>query len=119
MDDVLYSAATEIFLNKVETKIINSQGLKNEEVRYFGEIELIPSYDTKEKEVEVYHMMRFANFDFDAIKEEVGEVLKIVKDRYNAIDLPKNLGDINIIIDGDEVAKVFDYFADDMANHDM
>ena len=114
MDDVLYSAATEIFLNRVETKIVNSQGLKNEEVRYFGEIELIPSYDTKEKEVEVYHMMRFANFDFDAIKNEVGEVLKIVKDRYNAIDLPKNLGDINIIIDGSEVGEVFDYFSDDL-----
>lgn len=114
MDDVLYSAATEIFLNRVETKIINSQGLKNEEVRYFGEIELIPSYDTKEKEVEVYHMMRFANFDFDEIKGEVGEVLKVVKDRYNAIDLPKNLGDINIIIDGNEVGEVFDYFSDDL-----
>ena len=114
MDDVLYSAATEIFLNKVETKIINSQGLNNEEVRYFGEIELIPTYDTKEKEVEVYHMMRFANFDFDEIKAEVGEVLKVVKDRYNAIDLPKGLGDINVIIDGEEVGQVFDYFAEDL-----
>ena len=114
MDDVLYSAATEIFLNRVERHIFNSQGLDNREVRYFGEIELIPSYDTKEKEVEIYHMMRFSNFDFDEIKDGVKEVLNIVKDRYNAIDLPKGLDGTNIIIDGEEVGEVFDYFADDL-----
>ena len=114
MNDNLYSAATEIFLNKVDTHILNSQGLDVSETRYFGEIELIPSYDTKEKEVEIYHMLRFGDFDFDAIKNEVGEVLQMVKDRYNAIDLPKNLGDINIIIDGEEVGEVFDYFAEDL-----
>ena len=114
MDDVLYSAATEIFLNRVERHIFNSQGLDNKEVRYFGEIELIPSYNTKEKEVEIYHMMRFSNFDFDEIKNGVKEVLNIVKDRYNAIDLPKGLDGTNIIIDGEEVGEVFDYFADDL-----
>lgn len=114
MNDVLYSAATEIFLNRVETKIINSQGLKNKEVRYYGEIELIPSYDTKDKEVEVYHMMRFANYDFDEIKNEVGNTLKMVVDRFNAIDLPKGLEGINIIIDGNEVGQVFDYFSKDL-----
>ena len=117
MNDVLYSAATEIFLNRVETKIINSQGLKNKEVRYFGEIELIPSYDTKDKEVEVYHMMRFANYDFDEIKNEVGNTLKMVVDRYNAIDLPKGLEGINIIVDGNEVAEVFGYFSEDLNYH--
>lgn len=114
MDDVLYSAATEIFLNRVERHIFNSQGLDNKEVRYYGEIELIPSYDTKEKEVEIYHMMRFSNFDFDEIRDGVKEVLNIVKDRYNAIDLPKGLDGTNIIIDGEEVGEVFDYFADDL-----
>ena len=114
MDDVLYSAATEIFINKVETHIINSQGLDNKEVRYYGEIELIPTYDGKDKEVEIYHMMRFSNFDFDEIKNGVKEVLEIVKDRYNAIDLPKGLDGINVIIDGEEVGEVFDYFAEDL-----
>lgn len=114
MNDVLYSAATEIFINKVEKHIFNSKGLDNNETRYYGEIELIPSYDTKEKEVEIYHMARFSNFDFDAIKNEVGEVLKMVEDRYNAIDLPKDVRDINIIIDGDEVGQTFGYFSEDL-----
>ena len=114
MDDILYSAATEIFLNRVEKHITNSQGLDNREVRYYGEIELIPSYDTKEKEVEIYHMVRFSNFDFDEIKNEVKEVLNIVKDRYNAIDLPKGLDGTNIIIDGEEVGDVFEYFTEDL-----
>ena len=114
MDDTLYSAATEIFINRAEKRIINSQGLDNKEVRYYGEVELIPSYDTKEKEVEIYHMMRFSNFDFEAIKNEAKEVLTIVKDRYNAIDLPKGLNGTNIIIDGYEVADVFEYFNEDL-----
>ena len=114
MDDTLYSAATEIFINRAEKRIINSQGLDNTEVRYYGEVELIPSYDTEEKEVEIYHMMRFSNFDFDAIKNEAAEVLKIVKDRYNAIDLPKGLEGTNIIIDSDDVGDVFEYFAEDL-----
>ena len=114
MSDALYSAATEIFINKVEKHIFNSQGLDNNETRYYGEIELIPSYDTKEKEVEIYHMARFSNFDFDAIKNEVGEVLKMVEDRYNAIDLPKDVRGINIIIDGEEVGQVFGYFSQDL-----
>ena len=114
MDDVLYSAATEIFLNKVETHITNSQGLDNQETRYYGEIELIPTYDGKDKEVEIYHMIRFSNFDFDEIKNGVKEVLDIVKDRYRAIDLPKGLDGTNIIIDGDEVGQVFAYFARDL-----
>ena len=114
MDNVLYSAATEIFINKVDKHIVNSQGLDTSETRYYGEIELIPSYDTKEKEVEIYHMAKFSNFDFDAIKNEVGEVLKMVKDRYNAIDLPKDVRDINVIIDGEEVGQVFEYFSEDL-----
>ena len=114
MNDTCYSAATEIFLNRVERHIVNSQGLDNKELRYSGEVELIPTYDTKEKEVEIYHMMRFSNFDFDAIKNEVKEVLNIVKDRYNAIDLPKGLDGTNIIIDGDEVGEVFEYFTEDL-----
>lgn len=114
MDDVLYSAATEIFINKVDTRIINSQGLDVSETRYYGEAELIPSYDTSEKEVEIYHMMRFSNFNFDDIKNETAEILQIVKDRYNAIDLPKNLDGTNIIIDGEEVGQVFGYFSQDL-----
>ena len=114
MNDVLYSAATEIFINKVEKHIVNSKGLDNKETVYYGEIELIPSYDTKEKEVEIYHMLRFSNFDFEEIKNEVKEVLEIVKDRFNAIDLPKDVKDVNVIIDGEEVGQVFRYFAQDL-----
>jgi len=113
MNDIVYSAATEIFLNKVTTRIVNSKGLDNEEVSYFGEIELVPTYDTKEKEVEVYHMAKFSNFDKQKIADEVKENLKLVDDRYHAIDLPKTVRDVNVIIDCDEGAKVFNYFLED------
>ncbi len=114
MDDVNYSSATEIFINKVNKTIVNSKGLKVSQEKYYGEIELIPTYDTKDNEVEVYHMIKFSDFDYDGIKNEVAEVLKMAKDRHDAIDLPKNVKNVNIIIDGSECGEVFDYFVEDL-----
>jgi len=114
MDDVNYSSATEIFINKVNKTIVNSKGLKVSQEKYYGEIELIPTYDTKDNEVEVYHMIKFSDFDYDGIKNEVADVLKMAKDRHDAIDLPKNVKNVNIIIDGSECGEVFDYFVEDL-----
>lgn len=109
-----YSAATEIFLNKEFTHIVNSNGLDVSEEKYCGEIELIPTYDTKDKEVEIYHMARFLDFDPEALDKEVNEVLDLVEARFNAVPLEVKQ-DINVIIDGYEVSQVFDFFTEDLS----
>lgn len=107
-----YSAATEIFLYKDEIRIINSNGIDVKETKYYGEIELIPTYDTKEKEVEIYHPISFSSFDQKALYEEVKEVLLLVEARYNAVEL-KNIKDIPVIINTPDVATFFDYYIED------
>lgn len=114
MSEKCYSSATEIFLTKTETRVINSLGLDVNETKYEGEIELIPTYETNEKEVEVYHLIQFLEFDSDKITNEVNEVLNLVKARHNAIELPKGLN-IPVIIDGGEVGQFFEYFLEDTA----
>lgn len=116
MSDNCYSAATEIFIYKVDKHIINSRGLDNKETKYYGEVELIPTYEYLDKEVEIYHLLKFSNFDKDKITNEVNEVLALVKARFEAVDLPKDIKDINVILEGEELAQLFgDYFIQDLS----
>lgn len=116
MDEHCYSAATEIFIYKVETSIINSKGLNNKEVRYYGEVELIPTYENGNEEVEIYHMLKFSNFDEQEIKKEVNEVLDLVRARFIAKPLPSDIKDINVILEGEEVPQLLEgYFVDDLS----
>lgn len=115
VDEHCYSAATEIFLYKVESEIFNSKGLKNQECRYYGNVELIPTYEKDDKEVEIYHMLKFSDFDKEKIKAEVEEVLSLAKARFEAQDLPKDIQDIDVIIQDGEVGEIFkSYFAFDL-----
>lgn len=112
-DKKAYSAATEIFLNKVNKRFVNSKGIDLSEEKYSGEIEFIPTVDTPEKEVEVYHMTKFLEFNKDELAKEVNEILDLAEARFNAVPLDvKN--DIDIILDTDEIGKTFMYFAEDL-----
>lgn len=114
MSENCYSSATEIFVYHNKTRIVNSCGLDNCDEKYYGEVELIPTYETENKEVEIYHMIRFMELDEVAITEEVNEVLELVKARYYAEQVPENLK-CPVIIDGYEVEDVFgSYFAEDL-----
>lgn len=114
MDDVCYSAATEIFIYHNKTRVVNSVGLDTSDEKYYGEVELVPTYETEEKEVEIYHMVRFMEFDADAIASEVKEVLDLAKARFFAEVVPAGLN-VPVIIDGYEVENVIrDYFVSDL-----
>ena len=114
MSENCYSSATEIFIYHNKTRIINSCGLDNSDEKFYGEVELIPTFETENKEVEIYHMIRFMELDEKAITDEVNEVLDLVKARYYAEQVPENLN-CPVIIDGYEVGQIFDnYFAEDL-----
>jgi len=115
MNENLYTAATEIFINKINKRIINSQGLDVEEELYQGQVEMIPTYETKEKEVEIYHTFNFSNFDFEEIKNLAFEGFVLAKDRYFAIDLPKGLQGTNIIMNSPDMDKMFKFFTDNLS----
>ncbi|MCR4561855.1 MAG: hypothetical protein K5694_01425 [Bacilli bacterium] len=111
-----YLSATEIFLYKIKSRIVNSKGVDISYLTYQGNIETIPSWRRKGEEVEVYNMSKFSSFDPKEIAKEIKEVLLLAKDRsrakkLNVKRLPEN---VKIIIQDEEVEQVFRDFAMDL-----
>jgi len=111
-----YLAATEIFINKKTTTVVNSEGVNLSGVSYDGYIELIPSWNKEDKEFETYHAIKFESLDLAAITEETRKELEYSRDRANAVALDKaGLPEgLNVIIAEEEVAQLFNYMTMDL-----
>lgn len=113
-----YLSATEIFVNKIDQRVLNSKGIDVKAVSYNGMVELIPSWKEEDQDVEIYHMLRFESLDPKAITEEVEEKLNLVHARYEAKDLgevmDKSKG-TKVILSGNEVGTMFRYYTADLS----
>lgn len=117
-DDVPNSSlsATEIFLYDTVTRLINSNGVDLSYHTYKGNIETIPNYvKKKDDEYELYKMIRFSSFDPDDITAQVKEVLSLVKARAEAVVPPSFKVGTKVILQDEESAQVFRFFADDLS----
>ena len=108
-----YLSATEFFLTEQRERIVNSKGVDICQITYGGEVELIPSWGKQEKEVEVYHMLKFEEFQPEKITEEVRERLLLAKARYEAGALARK-GAINVIVQDGNAKEVLSYFANEL-----
>ena len=106
-------SATEVFLNKFRHHIINSQGVDYEYEQYECRIETIPNFDRGDEEFELYQDYSFSSFDAKELTEKVEETLKLCKDRAYAVPL-KDVGNLPIILEGEEVAQFFNAFIHDL-----
>ncbi|AKI98060.1 metallopeptidase TldD-related protein [Kosmotoga pacifica] len=79
--------STEIYLTKVQTHILNSRGVDAyfDAVRTF--IELIVAAQGKE-EVELYHQLRFSDYEPGSISERIAEFLEETSERARAKPTP-------------------------------
>ncbi|MBP5694243.1 MAG: hypothetical protein J6X03_02160 [Bacilli bacterium] len=111
-----YLSATEIFLYKIKSTIVNSKGVNLSFTKYKGNIETIPSWKKKDDEVELYNMISFSSFDPEDITKQIKEVLLLAKARSKAKQLkPKKLvNNVSIIIQDEEVEEIFDSLAYDL-----
>lgn len=109
-------SATEIFIYKDHTHIINSQGVDVEYDSYRGNIETIPNWVKKENdEYELYKMIRFSSFDPIDITKQVSEVLSLVHARSEAQVIKDYNPNTNIILEGEEVRQFFSFFKSDLS----
>lgn len=99
----------EIFLNKVYTRIINSEGVDVQGLNYKCMVEYIPTWMGKDEEVELYRCLNFSNFDSSSIVDDVEGMLNICKDRANAIKIPK-IGKMPVILTRGAVPKIFSFY---------
>ena len=83
--------STEFFLYKKTFHIRNSKGVDVTYSRYYGNIEVIPTWKSEKEEVELYKMIEFGNLDLDYITKEVEDILLLAKLRSEAVTLPKGV----------------------------
>ena len=111
-----YLSATEFFLSEKTERVVNSNGVDVSAKSYSGRIELIPSWEKGDEEVEIYHMAKFESFDAAAVTAEVDEHLRMARDRFEA----KNISEVNVpdgikvLLQNDEAGRVFGYFVGDL-----
>lgn len=112
-----YLSATEIFLTETTQRILNSQGVDVSATTYGGAVELIPSWEKGEEEVEIYHMLRFESLDAADITAQVEEQLLLAKARFEAKPLHEVLDPAKapkVIIQDEEAGEIFQYFVYDL-----
>ncbi len=101
--------SSEIFLNKIQVRIVNSKGVDVKYQKYKCELEIITNWKENEEEVELYKQMSFANFDSSVISEEVAEVLQMTKERTIAsptLSFDKQ----TVLLTGEPVQEFFNYY---------
>lgn len=109
-----YLSATEFFLYENTVHIVNSRGVDLTGTTYSGNVELIPSWEKEDEEVEIYHMMKFESLNTEEITREVDEQLRMAEARFNAVELTQK-ENLKVILQDEEAAQIFDYFVSDLS----
>ena len=101
--------SSEIFLNKVYTRIVNSKGIDVSFTTYKGEIEFITNWKEDAEEIELYKNINFSDMDYDLINEKVKEMLLISKEKAIASPTPA-LEKYTILLNGAPVIELLSYY---------
>lgn len=78
----------EIFLNKIHTHIVNSEGVNAEAIHYEGMVEFIITWKEEGEEIELYRCVNFSDFDSDNLSNEVKAMIVIAKEKAIAQNTP-------------------------------
>jgi len=101
--------SAELFLDKINIRILNSEGVDVVYQTYRGELEFITNWKEDGEEVELYKDILFSDYDEKLIPESVDEMLKICRDKAIAKPTPI-LKDIPVILSGEPVKEFFNYY---------
>lgn len=103
--------SAELFLDKVNMRIVNSKGVDLSYSTYRGELEFITTWKEDGEEIELYEDILFSDYDENLIVDSVDEMLKVSKDKAIAMPTPA-LEDIPVILTGGPVKEFFYYYYD-------
>lgn len=104
-----YINATEIFLNKNNTRIINSKGVDVSFNSYKGLIEFTTSWKETGEEIELYSNIMFSDFDSKYLSNKGKEMLEMSREKAVTKPTP-NLGSFPVILIGDPVAELLKHY---------
>jgi PmbA protein len=99
----------EIFLNKIDTRIINSEGVDVHSVDYKGMIEFITTWKEDGEEIELYRCLNCSEFDAEEIAEEVDSMITICKEKAIAKSTPA-MDKCSVLLTRGAVKDLFSYY---------
>ena len=101
--------ATEVFVNRINKRVVNSLGLDKSSHSYKFMIETIPTYDGEKESVEIYAQHNFSVFSQKEIEEYIAEKLFEVEARGNVQkeQLPSNM---NVMLREEEIETILSEF---------
>lgn len=101
--------SAELFLNQVETRIINSEGVDALYDNYTGELEFITNWKEEAEEIELYKDIKFANYDSEWFTQNIEEMLSMSMGRAKAYPMP-NLGKHTVLLTGEGAKGLLDFY---------
>ncbi len=110
--DILEEAginSSELFLNRIQKRIITSQGIDVSYEAYKGMVEVIAESEGEGEAVELYMMEEFGSFKPDLLSVRVDELLDTTRKRAEAIKTP-SISNIPIILSGEAVRDFLHYY---------
>lgn len=104
--------ASEFFVNNLNVRIVNSEGIDESYDITKGDVEFITSWKETDDEIELYKRIRFNEFDEKYFAEEAKEMLARSRERAAAVPTPA-LKDIPVLLTGEPVEEFFRYYYED------
>jgi len=99
----------EIFLNKIYTHAVNSEGIDIDSLDYECMIEFITTWKEDGEEIELYKCLNFSEYDPESLAGEVMDMITICKEKAIAKNMPA-LGRACVIITREAVKDLFSYY---------
>jgi predicted Zn-dependent protease len=99
----------EIFLNKVYTRIVTSEGVDVDSVGYNAMVEFITTWKEEGEEVELYKALEFSDLDAEALAMEAKNMITISRDKAIAKNTPV-LEKSAVLLTGDAVQNFFSFY---------
>ncbi|MBE5818162.1 MAG: hypothetical protein E7312_03810 [Clostridiales bacterium] len=104
--------ALEVFMNKITTSVVNSNGLNKQESKYVAAVEAIPTWNEGES-VELYKYFKFSELDENAITNEIKEAMREVSQRGIA-QKPNVPINCNMVLCAQELSELFANITDEL-----
>lgn len=101
--------SAELFLRKINNRIINSNGIDIEFNKYNGQLEFITNWENNEEEIELYKEINFADYNPEGLTAEVNKMLELSRERAEARPTPA-LVNCTVLLTGEPVKEFLKYY---------
>jgi len=101
----------EFFLEKIQTRIVNSLGVDESYTSHEGQIELVVDWKESDEEVEIIEIIDFSDFDPAYIENVALQTLENARLRAIALPMPK-ISDVPIILVKENVNEFLRYYVE-------